>query len=282
LRAQATLALARIAAASGLTQEAIKMLEARLVHLDPVQFPQLYREISLCQVRFELASGDVTSVQRWLESSQEDSDLLSVSRLQQEQEVLLRVRWLLQSGAARDVLPLLKPWQEEAASNKRLRSTLEIGLLLSITFHQLKQSQEARKQLSEIIQLAHTEQNLRLFLDEGEIVTTLLSAQLTATREKSLLTYIRSILQSFDTSQKLRPTPGTLATDPASLLASLSPQERQVLRLLADGMERQEIAEHLVISLNTVKTHLQRLYQKLHVTNRFEAVEVARSLELTD
>jgi len=37
-----------------------------------------------------------------------------------------------------------------------------------------------------------------------------------------------------------------------------------------------------VISLNTVKTHLQRLYQKLHVTNRFEAVEIARSLDLTD
>jgi ATP/maltotriose-dependent transcriptional regulator MalT len=281
LQAQATLTLARIAAASGNLQEAIKMLEARLVHLDLAQFPQHYREISLWQMRFALTSGDVTSVQRWL-GSQEASDPLPVSRFQQEQEALLRARWLLQSGAAHDVVPLLEPWQEEAASNERLRSTLEIGLLLSMAYHQLKQPQEARKQLSEIIHLAHTEHYLRLFLDEGEIVTTLLSAQLTATREKSLLTYIRSLLQAFDIGQKPRPTPGTLATDPASILASLSPQERQVLRLLADGMERQEIAEHLVISLNTVKTHLQRLYQKLHVTNRFEAVEIARSLDLTD
>lgn len=279
LQVQATLILARVAAASGLVQEAIKMLQARLIYLDPAQFPQQYREVSLWQMRFELASGDTASVQRWLESSQTKEASRSVSRSQQEQETLLRARWLLHSGAAHDVLTLLKPWQQEAASNERLRSTLEIGLLLSIAYHQLKQSQEARSQLSEIIQLAHSEHYLRLFLDEGEIVTTLLSAQLTAIREKSLQTYIRAILQAFDARQK---QPSTPASDSASLLASLSPQERQILRLLADGMERQEIAEHLVISLNTVKTHLQRLYQKLHVTNRFEAGEIARSLDLTD
>ena len=279
LQVQATLILARVAAASGLVHEAIKMLQARLVHLDPAQFPQQYREVLLWQMRFELTSGDAASVQRWLESSQTEEARLSVSRSQQEQEALLRARWLLQSGAAHDVLTLLKPWQEEAAADERLRSTLEIGLLLSMAYHQLKQPQEGRSQLSEIIQLAHPEHYLRLFLDEGEIVTTLLSAQLTAIREKSLQTYIRTILQAFDTRQK---QPSALAFDPVSLLASLSPQERQILRLLVDGMERQEIAEHLVISLNTVKTHLQRLYQKLHVTSRFEAVEIARSLDLTD
>ena len=279
LQVQATLILARVAAASGLVHEAIKLLQARLVHLDPAQFPQQYREVLLWQMRFELTSGDAASVQRWLESLQTEEAPLSVSRSQQEQEALLRARWLLQSGAAHDVLTLLKPWQEEAVSNERLRSTLEIGLLLSMAYHQLKQPQEGRSQLSEIIQLAHPEHYLRLFLDEGEIVTTLLSAQLTAIREKSLQTYIRTILQAFDIRQKQQAAP---ASDPTSLLASLSPQERQILRLLADGMERQEIAEHLVISLNTVKTHLQRLYQKLHVTNRFEAVEIARSLDLTD
>jgi LuxR family maltose regulon positive regulatory protein len=129
-----------------------------------------------------------------------------------------------------------------------------------------------------VIRLAHIEHYLRLFLDEGETVTALLSAQLSTIREKSLQTYIRTILQAFDTRQQ----PSARAADPASLLASLSPQERQILRLLAEGMGRQEIAEHLVISLNTVKTHVQRLYQKLHVTNRFEAVEIARDLDLTD
>jgi LuxR family maltose regulon positive regulatory protein len=278
LQVQATLVLARVAAASGLMHEAIKMLQARLVHLDPVQFPQQYREVLLWQMRFELTSGDAASVQRWLESSQTEQTPLSVSRSQQEQEALLRARWLLQCGAAHDALTLLKPWQEEAVLHERRRSTLEIGLLLSIAYRQLKRFQEERSQFSEVIRLAHIEHYLRLFLDEGETVTALLSAQLSTIREKSLQTYIRTILQAFDTRQQ----PSARAADPASLLASLSPQERQILRLLAEGMGRQEIAEHLVISLNTVKTHVQRLYQKLHVTNRFEAVEIARDLDLTD
>ncbi len=71
-----------------------------------------------------------------------------------------------------------------------------------------------------------------------------------------------------------------LPTVPSHLIEELSPQERQVFRLLAEGRSRQEIAEVLVISLNTVKTHLQRIYRKLNVTNRFEAYEVARRLHL--
>ncbi|GHO88492.1 LuxR C-terminal-related transcriptional regulator, partial [Dictyobacter formicarum] len=229
----------------------------------------------LWQMRFELAAGNTTSVHRWL-SSIETEVAPAVSRYQQEQEALLRARLLLQTGAAHNVPTLLTPWLEEATAKDRLRSTLEIGLILSIAYQQMRQPLQARKQLSEVIRVAHTEHYMRLFLDEGEIVTTLLSAQLTSTREKSLQSAIRTILHAFDSR------PRAQAPDQSILRASLSSQEQQILRLLVEGMERQEIAEHLVISLNTVKTHLQRLYQKLHVANRFEAVEVARSLDLTD
>ena len=279
LQEQATLLLARIAFAYGTVQEAIKMLQAMLLHLDPLQFQQQYREISYWQMRFKLASGDSASVEPWLRSLETGSSSQVVSRFQQEREVLLQARWLLQNGAGSQVLTLLKPWQQESVANERLRSTIEIGLLLSFAYHQLKQPQEARKPMSQLIRSAYSENYLRLFLDEGEFATTLLSTQLSAIRERTLQSYIRAILQAFDSRQE---RPAVLADDPAALLASLSPQERQVLRLLANGLERQEIADELVISLNTVKTHLQRLYQKLHVTNRFEAVEVARSLNLPD
>ena len=53
-----------------------------------------------------------------------------------------------------------------------------------------------------------------------------------------------------------------------------------MLALLVAGHSRQEIAEELVISLNTVKTHLQRIYQKLQVSNRDAARLRARELHL--
>ena len=104
-------------------------------------------------------------------------------------------------------------------------------------------------------------------------MATLLRAMISRVREQSLLTYLQRILRAFDEEHASKRLP-------SYRIEELSPQERQVLRLLAEGRSRQEIAEALVISLNTVKTHLQRIYRKLNVTNRFEAYAVAHRLHL--
>ena len=49
---------------------------------------------------------------------------------------------------------------------------------------------------------------------------------------------------------------------------------------MAAGHSNQEIADRLFISTNTVKTHLNNLYQKLEVSRRAQAVKKARSLQL--
>jgi DNA-binding NarL/FixJ family response regulator len=58
-------------------------------------------------------------------------------------------------------------------------------------------------------------------------------------------------------------------------LASLTPREREVLDLLANGERQEEIATHLVISPKTVATHIQRILGKLEVRSRAEAVAIA-------
>jgi DNA-binding NarL/FixJ family response regulator len=59
---------------------------------------------------------------------------------------------------------------------------------------------------------------------------------------------------------------------PISQEEQLSEREQQVLALLAQGYLYKEIADRLGITLNTVRTYLQRIYQKLQVTSRTEAV----------
>ena len=56
---------------------------------------------------------------------------------------------------------------------------------------------------------------------------------------------------------------------------NLTTREREILRLLADGMVKKEIAEALNISINTVATHMQRVYEKLHVRTNTGAVAKA-------
>jgi DNA-binding NarL/FixJ family response regulator len=59
---------------------------------------------------------------------------------------------------------------------------------------------------------------------------------------------------------------------PKSRFSVLSEREREVLDHAADGLSRAEIADQLGVSLNTVRTHLQRIMKKLGVTTTLEAV----------
>ena len=60
----------------------------------------------------------------------------------------------------------------------------------------------------------------------------------------------------------------------------ISQREMEVLQLMAAGASNQEIADQLFVSLNTIKTHTSRLFEKLEVKRRTQAIEKARSLSI--
>lgn len=71
--------------------------------------------------------------------------------------------------------------------------------------------------------------------------------------------------------------PAPSAEDDASLIGrgvSLTNREREILALLADGLGNKQIAARLGVSPNTVKTHLELLFEKIGVRSRAEAVAV--------
>ena len=61
---------------------------------------------------------------------------------------------------------------------------------------------------------------------------------------------------------------------------TISKRELQVLEQLAHGLTNQQVADQLFISINTVKTHVKNLYEKLEVTGRTKAILKAKSLKI--
>lgn len=78
----------------------------------------------------------------------------------------------------------------------------------------------------------------------------------------------RKVVQSFQSS----PRPATTAGAPAEPTEELSPREQEVLDLLSQGFMYKEISDKLGISFETVRTYIRRIYEKLHVRTRTEAV----------
>ena len=64
----------------------------------------------------------------------------------------------------------------------------------------------------------------------------------------------------------------------ARLKLGLSQREAEVLHLMAQGLSNQEIADQLFVSLNTIKTHASKIFEKLEVKRRTQAVERGRQL----
>lgn len=60
----------------------------------------------------------------------------------------------------------------------------------------------------------------------------------------------------------------------------LSKRELEVLQLMAAGLSNQDIGARLFVSLNTIKTHSSRLFEKMEVSSRTQAVEKGRRLQI--
>ncbi|MBV9617398.1 MAG: hypothetical protein JO031_18250 [Ktedonobacteraceae bacterium] len=275
LQVQATLLLARIDQAHGLTPAARQRCSELLARLSPT-LPlrsQLVREICAMQAQLALIQGDLATVERWWNSLTEPIQLPLALR---EYENLLRARWLLAQGQAESALKLLHDWQDDAQKEGRIARAWEGQLLMAQAYATLKNAPLARKLLRDVLEGVYIEGNVRLFLDEGEALATLLQTLLPIVQNSAQRAFLRRLLFAFAQEQTAH------GQQPSySLVAQpLSKQEQRVLHLLTVGHTNPEIAHELVISLNTAKTHVQSIYRKLNVTNRVEACEVARILKL--
>ena len=85
----------------------------------------------------------------------------------------------------------------------------------------------------------------------------------------------RKLVQAFAEPTALTAKPVAIQESDAkreAVEAALSPREREVLDLLARGYLYKEIASHFKVSYSTVHTHIERIYHKLHVRSRAQAV----------
>ncbi len=271
LLAHGPLLQARISYAQGKIEQAQETLEAFIAR---TKFPLLLREVHTYQVRLSLAMGDLLAVERWSASRVQHADDFFNFYLEQEELVVARL--LIEQRKSEDALHLLGVWLADARSNGRIRSELEINILMTLAYAALGELTQANLTLLQALAIAQPEGYRRLFLDEGEPLAKILQNSLPEIQEEPLANFARTLLYTH--AQRAR---SDMASPPGSMsVEPLSEQEERVLRLLSTGLTNPEIAKELVVSLNTVKTHVKSIYRKLNVSSRREARQAARHLNL--
>ena len=176
----------------------------------------------------------------------------------------------------RDAGCLIDRLQAAARAGGRTAAVIESLMLQGIVAQSLGEPDAAAARIAEALAMAEPEGYFRLFVDEGPPARDLLRH---AVARGIGGRYARRLLAAFG-----EPVPvvsgGEAGEDRAPSAGPLTAREMEVLRLVAAGLPNQAIADHLVLSLATVKRHVANVYLKLGVGNRTEAVARATSLKL--
>jgi LuxR family maltose regulon positive regulatory protein len=182
-------------------------------------------------------------------------------------------RLLLAQGKREAASALLRELHDSAV---KLGATL---VMMKIRIYQALSAdnvESALEFLAEALTLAAPEGLIRFFADEGRLLRPLLGIALS---RQITPAFTRKLLGIIDGEERLKRAGNrTAATVPPAGL--LSERELEVLRLLADDVPNQRIADKLSVSLSTVKTHVSHIISKLEVKDRRQAVQRATELKL--
>ncbi|HET9222601.1 MAG TPA: LuxR C-terminal-related transcriptional regulator, partial [Roseiflexaceae bacterium] len=185
-------------------------------------------------------------------------------------------------------------WSEAHAAVARLLADAESSghgrfviwalLLRALLLHAQGEATAALEALERALALAEPEGYVRTFADQGAPLAALLHQ---AAARGIAPRYVAELLAAFSRTEgrglrteSAEPFYSALSPPSSSLAEPLSARELEVLRMVAAGDDNAQIARALVVSINTVKSHINHIFGKLGARNRVDAVRRAQELGL--
>lgn len=179
-------------------------------------------------------------------------------------------------GSISEVARLLERLLKAAEAGGRNGSAIEILVLQAIVYHAQGDLPAALNPLQKALTLAEPEGYVRMFVDEGLPMMQLLRE---ATSRRIMPDYTGKLLTAFEVGDRKSQPKADLASAQA-LIEPLSQRELKVLQLIAQGLSNREIGKRLFLALDTVKGYNRKIFDKLQVQSRTEAIARAREFGL--
>ncbi|MBN2393457.1 MAG: tetratricopeptide repeat protein [Anaerolineae bacterium] len=273
--ASGTLGLSQVLAAQSNWTQAHALLQDMEARIAASQAPWGRTRLQAQRAWLWIRRNELDAVKAWMQQTdlRADSDFVYL----RESEFIILAHAYIVTGEPQQATHLLERLCAATVQNEYTGRAIECLALLALAQSAQSQPQAALATLRRALTLAAPEGYIRVFVDMGQPMQTLLR-QLSAT-PSDLSPYGNILLAAFPQTQ-LDSIPQPTIHPPQPLIDPLSERELELLHLIATGMTNRAIAEKLVVSINTVKTHARNIYGKLDVGNRTEAVAKARALDL--
>jgi LuxR family maltose regulon positive regulatory protein len=273
-------AMARIREAQGDLDGALDLLDQAECLYD-ANFSPNVRPIATRKTRVWVAQGRLAEALGWarehgLSVENELSYLREFDHITLARVLLARYQSDRADSTISGVVGLLERLLKAAEEGGRKGSVIEILVLQAIAYHAQGDLPAALLPLQHALALAEPEGYVRTFLDEGPNMMQLLRE---ASAREIMPDYTDKLLATFEAEkQKSEDKPDLPPDQP--LIDPLSQRELKILQLIAQGLSNREIGERLFLALDTIKGHNRKIFDKLQVQSRTEAIARARELGL--
>lgn len=237
--------------------------------------------LSIARALRWLEQGNLQALERWTAENQLGPDD-EYSYHREDYYLMLARFYLTNTTTANKALYLLERMVTRAEVSQRNGSLVRALILQAVAFQVCDDSPKAVASLVRALSLAEPEQPIRVFADEGHFIAPLLEKALDMQRKGQLLPPISSeyVAQLLSAMGKRGPSPAPSRRPVGHIADALSERELEVLRLLADGLDSNEIAGRLTIAVDTARKHIKNIYSKLGVHSRWEAIKHAEKYHL--
>ena len=233
---------------------------------------QYIESISQIRCHFLLREGRISEVEEWFQGKDLDPEDAFGYDLRNTYAIYARV--LISRGKMKEALKITERLVSLVEAAGAGMYSIRYKILKAVCLWQMTRTKEAMGELAEALTLAEPEGFVHSCIIAGEMVVPVLFE---ASRQGLHAAFCRRLLEEFHGQT------GQAGRQPAKtnlVVEMLSERELEVLALIAEGNSNQEIANVLILSLFTVKSHARNIYGKLGVKNRVEAVARARLLGL--
>ena len=176
------------------------------------------------------------------------------------------------AGHHKDALNTLDKKLQSGTMNQQGFALIFIYLMRALLRFQLGQEEGAYQDFRQALSMAESENCIMPFIEYSSGMTALYSQ---LPQQLKTRPFVETILQNIELGEDEGKNQAF-----AQARSVISQRELSVLKLIAQGMSNQEIAEKLFISLHTVKTHARRINSKLAVKSRTQAIIKAREIGL--